>query len=734
MARWSRFLLYALTLPFTNAQAPGQIAEVGNTLVSTMMMFLGNDQKVYMLDKVEGNPTQINGHPAWAVEWDIATSKATPMDMFTNVFCASGMHLPNGTFATFGGNGAIGPGGNVGSVQGPGFGLFDATYQDYDGGTAIRLLDPCTTTGACRWFDNASQIAMQKRRWYSTAEPIDDGSMVIIGGFVNGGYINRNFPNNDPAFSGGAAEPTYEFYPPNGRQPQMMQFMVKTSGLNSYAHAFHLPSGRMFVQANYSTIIWDYSKNVETPLPDLPGQVVRVYPASGAVAMLPLTPANNWTPTILFCGGINLPDEAWGNYANPAINTWEHPASNDCQRITPEPLDGSPAVYEQDDGMIEGRTMGQFIALPDGTMLVINGALNGTAGYAEKTGQTPSLDQMPFGMSLASGPVLTPAIYNPNAPKGSRWSRDGLQASEIPRLYHSSALLLPDASVLVAGSNPNIDYNITRPFKTEYRAEKFYPPYWSATRPDPQGIPDTLGYGGPSFDIKVSPAGYKGDANAAAEKSNVVLIRPGFTTHAMNMGQRMLQLNNTFTVSDDGTITLHVSQVPPNPKLLTPGPVLLFVVVNGIPSIGKHIIVGNGQIGPQTVNSVAPLPDSVRSTSSGASGSGVTKSSSKTFSTGVIVALATGGIVAVIAAGVGFLLYRRRGVQPTKANQFYARDSHGGGSSNVFMPLHQVGSSTWNVNYYPEQSDHGLSRMETPTGGKEMRPSYSNDGFHGYHR
>ena len=32
-------------------------------------MFLGNDQKVYILDKAEGNPTQINGHPAWGAVW-----------------------------------------------------------------------------------------------------------------------------------------------------------------------------------------------------------------------------------------------------------------------------------------------------------------------------------------------------------------------------------------------------------------------------------------------------------------------------------------------------------------------------------------------------------------------------------------------------------------------------------------------------------------------------------------
>src|ERR1700722_13955972 len=32
-------------------------------------MFLGNDQKVYILDKVEGNAAQINGHPAWGAVW-----------------------------------------------------------------------------------------------------------------------------------------------------------------------------------------------------------------------------------------------------------------------------------------------------------------------------------------------------------------------------------------------------------------------------------------------------------------------------------------------------------------------------------------------------------------------------------------------------------------------------------------------------------------------------------------
>lgn len=41
------------------------------------------------------------------------------MEIITNAFCASGMHFPNGSYVTFGGNGAIGPTGAIGSVVGP---------------------------------------------------------------------------------------------------------------------------------------------------------------------------------------------------------------------------------------------------------------------------------------------------------------------------------------------------------------------------------------------------------------------------------------------------------------------------------------------------------------------------------------------------------------------------------------------------------------------------------------
>ena len=602
------------------------------------------------------------------------------MDIYSNAFCASGMHLPNGSFTTFGGNGAIGPGGNLGSVpyDNGASAKFDATYQDYDGTRAIRIVNPCTGANSelvakaeCGWWEDANVLQMQKSRWYSTAEPLADGTITLIGGFVNGGYINRNYPNTDPALEGGAAEPTVEFYPTRG-DAKVMQFMIDTSGLNSYAHAFMMPSGNMFVQANVSAMIWNPDTFEENRLPDVPGGVIRVYPASGGVAMLPLTPENNYNPTLLFCGGSDMPEYDWGNYSWPFVDTWLVPASKDCQRITPEPLDGSSPTWQQDDDLLESRTMGQLIILPDSTLLVVNGALNGTAGYAERTLTTPTYGQMPFGMSLASGPVGRPSIYNSSAPKGSRWSSDGLSTSTIPRLYHSTAILLPDASVMIAGSNPNVDVNLTTAFPTTYKVEYFYPSYYNKNRPVPTGIPSNLSYGGNYFDITVPSSSYSGSANTAADSTKIMVIRPGWTTHAMSMGQRALQLNNTYTVNNDSSITYHVGQMPPNANIFQPGPAFVYVTINGVPSNGSYVIVGSGNVETQTMNPVQDLPPSVRSNSATGSGSGANGGTSggsdsgnngaSSLSGGAIAGIVAAviGVLAVFGTLLGFFIVRRR--------------------------------------------------------------------------
>jgi hypothetical protein len=225
-------------------------------MLISCQMFIGNENTVYILDKSEGNAVQINGHPAMGSVYDIASRAATPIEVFSNPFCASGSHMPNGSFIAFGGNNAIGPHGNPGDQ-----GNYDTTFGDTDGRTGVRVMNPlgcagsnATTSPDCAWYDNPSVTHLAAARWYSTAEPLGDGTVAIIGGFSSGGYINRNYPDDtDPVWQGNASQPTYEFWPGNGQRSDVMQFLVETGGLDSYPHAFLMASGKMLLQANVTT-------------------------------------------------------------------------------------------------------------------------------------------------------------------------------------------------------------------------------------------------------------------------------------------------------------------------------------------------------------------------------------------------------------------------------------------------------------------------------------------------
>lgn len=68
-------------------------------------------------------------------------------------------------------------------------------------------------------------------------------------------------------------------------------------------------------------------------------------------------------------------------------------------------------------------------------------------------------------------------------------------------------------------------------YPTEYRVERFYPDYYTAPRPAPTGLPTTLGYGGNYFDVKLSASDLGAISNL--DNTKVVIIRTGFSTHAM---------------------------------------------------------------------------------------------------------------------------------------------------------------------------------------------------------
>lgn len=603
----------------SNASVPlGGFQEVGDSGVSAQMMFLGSASTVYILDKTENNSLTVttpdgDTHPAWGTTYDLSTNVATAMSVTSNTFCAGGFSLANGSWVVFGGNQPVTTGGTA---------VNDKTnnptgvnpYDDTDGGEAIRMLTPCDD-GQCGWQEGGAALTMSGKRWYPTIEGLADGSVIVLGGDTNGGYVSTFVQNN----------PTYEYWPKQPSGAIGMSFLNETVPVNLFPLTWLMPSGKLFLQAAYKTIMYDMTTQVETPLPDMP-YAVRVYPASAATVMLPLTPANNYEPTILFCGGsaapFNKSSDGGSGYNVTAVQ-----ADDTCVRITP---DSSNPEYTDDDSLPEPRSMGQFIYLPDGTLWLGNGVGMGTAGYGT--------EHWSMGQSYGQAPVYSPAIYNPNAPSGSRFSRAGLSDSQQERMYHSSALLLADGAVLVSGSNPNADFT-TAQWPTSYSVEKWYPLWYSHTRPQPSGFPGSLSYGGTTWNLTYTPTNSSSDP----EDTKVVVIRTGFSTHCMNFGQRYLELSTSYTkISDTGLVTLHVSQMPPNANVFQPGPAMIFLVVDGVPSQGEMIVIGSGSIETQATSAASVLPTNSVIVSSSLSNSSIpTGNSSNSVGSGSADALST---------------------------------------------------------------------------------------------
>ena len=186
--------------------------------------------------------------------------------------------------------------------------------------------------------------------------------------------------------------------------------------------------------------------------------------------------------------------------------------------------------------------------LPDGTVLVTGGQREGA-----------------FNAPLDEVGVREAERYDPRT---GQWTT--LAAMQRPRAYHSTALLLPDGRVLVAGGGAPARVN-------EQNAEVFSPPYlFKGPRPKITVAPKTVAYG-QSFVVETP---------SAVDVGAVRLIRLGSVTHSFNMNQRLSTLR--FSASATGvTVT-----APANKNVAPPGHYLLFIVTReGVPSLARIVTV-----------------------------------------------------------------------------------------------------------------------------------------------
>ncbi len=179
------------------------------------------------------------------------------------------------------------------------------------------------------------------------------------------------------------------------------------------------------------------------------------------------------------------------------------------------------------------------------------------------------------GFNDLTRPVFYAELWNPVTETWTTMAKES-----APRMYHGTAVLLPDARVLSTGSGEGDGVSFAN---SELSAQVFSPPYLFnpdgslAARPTIASAPTTVSYGG-SISVE-SPE--------AATVARGTLIRLGSATHSFNQSQVI------YPLSFSATGTTLTASAPPAPELAPPGPYMLFLLnEQGVPSKARIVTVG----------------------------------------------------------------------------------------------------------------------------------------------
>jgi hypothetical protein len=377
--------------------------------------------------------------------------------------------------------------------------------------------------------------SMKHGRWYPHCIVLEDGKVLTIGGFDEWGSNNRLAEIYNPSTKSWSIKydsTTSNTYCVGNDNPSAPPGLPCYGGSNQgtmppvslYPRALFMPTGLVAVAGqskttrtwNPQTGKWTFAGNLS---------VARSY---GNMVLLPLNNTTSQKGQILVCGGSNSAGEN---------------ATTVVQILTPNPSTNYTTFTFQTISPCKfGRRHAPNAYLPDGKIIFFGGTNF---------------------QNSSSGAYKNAEIFDPVA---KSWTV--VSGMTVPKIYHSTGILLLDGRVWLAGSS----YSKSN---WELRSEIFVPAYYNAARPTISSNPTVGNYGG-TINIPTPNA---------ADIGKVSLIKLGTFTHGFNSDLRFIWLQ----IRSKGSSSVTVS-APVNGKIAPPGYYMIHVLNGaGRPSKAKVI-------------------------------------------------------------------------------------------------------------------------------------------------
>ena len=281
---------------------------------------------------------------------------------------------------------------------------------------------------------------MNAGRWYPTATVLANGDVLVISGMIDSSPSGIN------------------------TLPQVFQVGNRTwrdltsaeLGMDCYPRMFLAPNGKVFKAAPEKTT--RYLDTTGTGTWSLVGDRVAQHEVTGEVGI-----NRNFGSEVMYAPGKVL------------VTGGGDPPTKTAEVID---LTQSSPTWRAVGSMAVARRQLNATLLPDGTVLVTGG----TRGSG-------------FNNTDPGNPVYAAELWDPAT---ETWTTLASTTSGIPRVYHSCALLLPDARVLSMGGNGQMT------------SEIYSPPYlFKGTRPAITSAPTSVAYG-QSFFVGTPDGNFKG--------------------------------------------------------------------------------------------------------------------------------------------------------------------------------------------------------------------------------